>query len=70
MISVKNLFEVNPALVGALRQGAIWGAAGGGTAALTQDRAKTKEQRKKNLKNIGIGVGLSGLAGLAGSMFD
>lgn len=47
MLSVRKLFEVNPAVIGALRQGAIWGAAGGGTAALTQDKAATKEQRRK-----------------------
>ena len=52
--------EISPALARSL----VWGAAGAASTALTQDKAKSKEERKKNLRNMGIMGALSlGAAG-------
>ena len=63
MISIyKTLYEINPALV----QAGIWGASSALTSKLTEDPAKKREEKIKNLKKMGISGALGAAAGAAG----
>ena len=71
MISNYKLYVYeNPALISAAKQAAIWGITSGLGSKLSADKAVTKEQKKKNLKNLAISGSMGALAGALGSAFS
>lgn len=68
MLSNYNLYIFeNPALINAAKQAAVWGISSGLASKLTSEKPATKEQKKKNLKNLAISVLTGAGAGAIGS---
>jgi len=63
------LTEVNPALVRAMvKQGIVWGTSGALATKFSSDKPKTKEEKKKLLKQIAIQGLIGAGAGALGAV--
>lgn len=66
LLSYFIINEVNPMLIGAAKQAATWGISSAMATKMTQDKVKTKEEKRKQLKNLAISGIMGAGAGAIG----
>ncbi len=70
MYSNYNNFLFESPWINAAKQAAVWGLSSGLATKLTGDKPKTKEEKRKELKKLGISAALGGAAGAIGTLIS
>jgi len=70
MYSNYNNFLFESPWVHAAKHAAVWGLSSGLATKLTGDKPKTKEEKRKELKKLGISAALGGAAGAIGTLIS